>query len=1141
MRFSFAVEVAGISILASVLCCPTGAFGAGAASKRADALEESGNGAAAREALLQAVEQNPNDAGALGAYAEFLDRYHERDTRAAYRKWLAALPAASPQAVSTARRLVLLDLIEGDRASADKDSAGAGLTLPIAPKSAAESEAAAGYGTMEIPGPLRSFSRMAAIAQDAQPEEVVSAVARNVVMNGYQASRSSETLEPTEYLKLLVRYVSQARELEKLAGPGKVIKIEACESAQTGELLRVIGFRMRGGCGAEVVLETVNAARAFLTTDSGFPTADLEQALRTNRPFAYDFHPARVPILYGPEYWVTPKEKGAGTALDAFLDDPSLCRFYLGMSKLDRPTADALKAGVPAARLRTYSHVLDFFGGMFEIRDGHAVVPGGQKSAATWGELVGASPDNGAAFFDKLLAKDDGWLASLYDSLARIQGPVQDYLTDPSRMRRFYAAVRGLVTSPGPARPVFRANADMMLLTTRLRLDSYGHPHIPGDLGVWKALFTNHPRGKYDAKLSRNAGNWSTADDVLEALFGLSRKSVENEPLKIFMALSDLDRYRARPLAPGTVDRMAREWREYGPQYSVLADGPMLTDATILKYLDTMEVIDKIKDAQVRADTAASMQALVGIWQICSRHGSVAPAAQDQTFNQIIGPFVAVKGERDVFEAGRRGVQAVLAASGGRGGAGPQERILVLLAGEPANTDAGENGPRDQMVKEMQRVLDAQQIISMTSLFELAENLEKAAQGQTADTALMGKIAGRISEVQFPRPPLSAAEKSALSSGYWTDKHVETERKLNIRALLDKGSPADRVRDVEAALGPVMRDTLVAYNYAHYAPPGAQILYTNPLFVRGHDFVGLTASGGHTWQATDLQGAGWPSNGGGRLVGSLANLPYALAEAEQNFLVPTQTQALIWGDLVPQMILSAKVPRWWGVTPVQLHWVNLHMRLAETMVAEAALDGSGDHALRTSVIEAVRPLASPNRVSMMQRRLLAGDVQGTVALMTPVEMYVLGCTLEKSAAAAKDPAAKAIQQIALRHPQEVSEEAISNAFGSPKPTLANSYRPELLKLRTFPTLMGYSSRIMAESWESNTLYWASLADEMHVTPAQLNVSIPQWTEKAVERIFASHLEDWPALLKSLRTVGEDVRSGKGEEVIASSAGGSGIQ
>jgi len=72
--------------------------------------------------------------------------------------------------------------------------------------------------------------------------------------------------------------------------------------------------------------------------------------------------------------------------------------------------------------------------------------------------------------------------------------------------------------------------------------------------------------------------------------------------------------------------------------------------------------------------------------------------------------------------------------------------------------------------------------------------------------------------------------------------------------------------------------------------------------------------------------------------------------------------------------------------------------------------------------------------------------------------------------------------------------------------------------------MGYSSRIMAESWESNTLFFAGLADEISITPAQLNLRIPEWTQKLVEQIFASHLEDWPALLKSLRTVGDDVRS-----------------
>ena len=103
------------------------------------------------------------------------------------------------------------------------------------------------------------------------------------------------------------------------------------------------------------------------------------------------------------------------------------------------------------------------------------------------------------------MARDDGWLASYFDALARINGPVKDYLTDPERLKRFYAAIRGRVTSPGPARPVFRSNTDMLLLTTRLRLDPDGKPHLPGGLDVWKNLFVNHPQGKYDAKLTHAA------------------------------------------------------------------------------------------------------------------------------------------------------------------------------------------------------------------------------------------------------------------------------------------------------------------------------------------------------------------------------------------------------------------------------------------------------------------------------------------------------------------------------------------------------------------------------------------------------------------------------------------------------------
>ena len=44
-----------------------------------------------------------------------------------------------------------------------------------------------------------------------------------------------------------------------------------------------------------------------------------------------------------------------------------------------------------------------------------------------------------------------------------------------------------------------------------------------------------------------------------------------------------------------------------------------------------------------------------------------------------------------------------------------------------------------------------------------------------------------------------------------------------------------------------------------------------------------------------------------------------------------------------------------------------------------------------------------------------------------------------------------------------------------------------------------------------------------MAPSQLNVVVPEWTQQTVEKIFATHLEDWPALLRSLRLVGEDVR------------------
>ncbi len=528
-------------------------------------------------------------------------------------------------------------MLLGDRASAERHlsnfakAGGTGLTLASAPTGPPATQQ-----YVEIPGPLRSFARMAALSPDSSLDDVLPSLARNVVINGYRAYQANDALEQTEFLSLILRYLSQARELEKLAGPTKVIHIQQCESQETGVLLRVIGFRMRGACGADLVLETINASRAFLTTDSGFPLGELELALRTNRPFSIDYTPTRVPLLYTRDYWQPARDRGY-EFVDYLISDPSLARLYVGISKVDPETAEILRQAMPAPRLKLYAHVLDFFGSMFEIRNGKAIVPGGARSEKTWADLNGVSPEKGSEFFQRLLAQDDGWLASYFDALSRIGGPVQDYLTNPQRLERFYQAIRGKVTTPGPARPVFRSNTDMLLLTTRLRLDPDGKPHLPGGLETWKHLFSDAPQGtKSDPKIKKDAAGWKEPDQVLEALFGMSRRMADNEHLRIFMALTDLDRHRTQPLPPDVMETLARKYSTMSAQYPMLAESPELSGTSILKFIAAAERIADIGSQTRRADSAGILQGLLGLWQIFVRQGTLPADQADPTFSAIV-------------------------------------------------------------------------------------------------------------------------------------------------------------------------------------------------------------------------------------------------------------------------------------------------------------------------------------------------------------------------------------------------------------------------------------------------------------------------------------------------------------------------
>jgi hypothetical protein len=129
-----------------------------------------------------------------------------------------------------------------------------------------------------------------------------------------------------------------------------------------------------------------------------------------------------------------------------------------------------------------------------------------------------------------------------------------------------------------------------------------------------------------------------------------------------------------------------------------------------------------------------------------------------------------------------------------------------------------------------------------------------------------------------------------------------------------------------------------------------------------------------------------------------------------------------------------------------------------------------------------------------------------------------------------------INALAATGAPSLTPEAIAHTFGTPKPSLTHSLTPRLMYLRTFPTLMGYSSRLMAESWESNNLFYAALADEAGVRATDLDAYVPEWNRSAIENIFATHLEDWPALIRSLNVTADSVLHRNTQQAVLTASG-----
>lgn len=973
-----------------------------------------------------------------------------------------------------------------------------------------------------IPGPQRSFLRMAGISQKINREEVLPLLGRNVFMEGYEGAT-----RPTEFLLLLRRYVVQARELAELAGAGgMVIRVSNCEDARP--LLRILGYRVRGQCGDQSLsLLTEDPDRAFLAIDSGFPLHELEVALQTGKPFEYPYASSTVPVLFAEGDWTQASAKNqkenSRDLLDTMLNDPAVARLYWALSRIDPETGKFLRQSLGLPKLLPFAAVLDFYGRGLCVSDGRVVVPGGTPADGAWKDLVGASPDSPAAFIQKLLAKDKGWMAAYFDVLSRVSKSQQIYFTDSHRLRLFYSGLRSTDPSASATKGSFRPDPALLLLATRLKLDRNDEPLVPGNLEVWREILLEGHNAGFVRKWEKQNGRLKTPEQLVQAMFALSRFNTESGPLQAYMAISEMDSRRSpeHHLEASTVHLLARKFEEFSDQYRIFSEFPELSNESIALFLNVAQGLNNLPSG-VRGNAFGTFQANVGIWQILARQGQISNSDLSDSWQHVVKPFASIHTAPQLYDAGRASLAEIFQFSTGKS-RGSQDEIIDLLAGPAQSTAEGKQMHRE-VAGRIRAVLDDQRLVSLDTLMMLGDALSEKAHGRQPEDYLI-RLAGETREFEMPQPIFTSGERAEWAAGIYNNHHTDVQMRTDLPKVL-RSTTASRaqIEDARGQLAAFMTDTLVGLNYAYYEPPGAQALHNNPLFVRSHDFAGETVGGVKAlWQAPELLGQGSPAGGGAHFVGSLADLPYVLAELEQDFISPENVQALIWKELTPELLTSAVLPRWWNVSPLELHAIALYQRSGEELLMAAEKDES----LRTKVTAILSDRLLPQRLRQVDAALSAGRAAEIVPQMMPADTFYLAEEFDrKNPEQAVGASMQELQQLSRQHPDQVDWKRLSHDFGTPHPSMAQNYGLELLNVVPMPPFSGDSSRFLAESWDSPNLYWARLVDEKGYPPVVLNQLVPELTRLMVQKIFATDLEDWPALLRALHETGKAFQDGK---------------
>ncbi len=652
------------------------------------------------------------------------------------------------------------------------------------------------------------------------------------------------------------------------AGPRKgnrtllALSVKDKKAAKDAErILDLLGWRMRsskGGVTLEAAEKGDKAKRQETASALAIDEVGMQAALEEGKPFQIEIQDDWVPVLFGEQAWRSQfysKAATPGGLPEAMAIDQRLAAVYAGLSAMDLKTASMIAAPGLKTLVEKYSGLLHRYASAIVLESGRAAVPGGPPADPSWIKLAGADPRQPSAFFAALLAKDDGRLLQFYATLAQLDAGHQRFFTrTPQRTAKFYELFRDAPEMETKAGGFLRNSAFIEFLG-EVPLDGQGNVDFPGSPEVWMVVKGHSGSVNRAAKMLKKVKKSVAPDVEDEILLRLARirysiGAGKRTELDNFVALTRLDAHRSEPLDEAAAVILAQNFAIHEAAFPYF---DVITGLQSQDYQSFFSLADKLQPLPTldQNPIVGLLHALIEIVSIGQQTESLTEDQAAGLFRKLCERFLAAGSPAEYGRAALDLTREILShAPSGENGPDAAMRVFLLKRRPPSwievNGAAREVDFSKTRHADFIHVLEIQKappLAALLAMDDAAKKLASLAGPPALQIKALESAASGLAELEIPKT--SRGREKHLLESFQTRQLIQTLSRIRQRTAKKKLNPKDLegpIQELMTELAPQIELALAGIVYAFYLRPGDLVVSEDPLLLRKHQFVEVSAA-----------------------------------------------------------------------------------------------------------------------------------------------------------------------------------------------------------------------------------------------------------------------------------------------------------